>query len=56
LQRYVVNVHPQTARQLQEQGLVGEAIRGMLMQVDSTLYDSNIGLNIWRQPTKQRIW
>ncbi|RCK79051.1 MAG: CRISPR-associated helicase Cas3 [Candidatus Ozemobacter sibiricus] len=56
LQRYVVNVHPQTARQLQEQGLVGEAIRGMLMQVDSTLYDSNIGLNIWRQPTKQMIW
>lgn len=49
LQRYVVTVSPAIARRLLAEGFVEELSGGILVQVDSTLYHDDIGLDIHRE-------
>lgn len=49
VQRYVVNVHRQTAKTLLEKGFITEVKDGILIQVDSSLYHQVIGLDVWRE-------
>lgn len=49
LQRYTVNVKPGVAGRLLAEGRVEEIHDGILVQADSTLYCSKIGLDIYRE-------
>lgn len=48
LQRFVVNVCPKTASHLCNQGRIEELHEGIFVQADSLLYDSILGLDIYR--------
>jgi len=48
LQRYTVNVKPDVAKRLQNEGRVEEIHNGILVQADSNLYNKRIGLDIYR--------
>lgn len=48
LQRYTVNVKPDMAKRLQNEGRIEEIYDGILVQADSNLYNKKIGLDIYR--------
>jgi len=48
LQRYTVNVKPDMAKRLQNEGRVEEIHDGILVQADSNLYNMQVGLDIYR--------
>jgi len=48
LQRYTVNVKPNLATRLKAEGRVEEIHEGILIQADSKLYCSEVGLDIYR--------
>jgi CRISPR-associated endonuclease/helicase Cas3 len=49
LQRYTVNVKPEAAKRLLSEGRIEEIREGILVQADSTLYSTVIGLDIYRE-------
>lgn len=49
LQRFTVNVYPQTAQRLEADGHVRRCHHDILIQEDSTLYKEAVGLDIYRE-------
>lgn len=49
LQRFTVNIKPEVAKRLQYEGRIEEIQDGILVQVDTHLYDLKVGLNIFSE-------